>query len=133
MSTTVYSQVLIYTAESTGTTMERTKMPNLRNGTKGDSNPGSLDCESGILPLSYRAPYIKAAFCHHGDTICHPTSGYVTTKLHGTSTCGCNNNAIFSGRYCQVSCCRRMPATLIGPRQSIGWPCQSGKMAALLN
>ena len=23
---------------------------------KGDSNPGSLDCESGILPLSYRAP-----------------------------------------------------------------------------
>ena len=29
-------------------------MPNLRNGSKGDSNPGSLDCESGILPLSYR-------------------------------------------------------------------------------
>ena len=23
---------------------------------KGDSYPGSLDCESGILPLSYRAP-----------------------------------------------------------------------------
>ena len=23
---------------------------------KRDSNPGSLDCESGILPLSYRAP-----------------------------------------------------------------------------
>ena len=23
---------------------------------KGDSNPGSLDCESGILPLSYRTP-----------------------------------------------------------------------------
>ena len=37
-------------------------------------------------------------FCHHGDTICHPKSGYVTTKLHGTSTCGCNNNAMFSGR-----------------------------------
>ena len=32
-------------------------MPNLRNGSKGDSNPGSLDCESGILPLSCRAPY----------------------------------------------------------------------------
>ena len=29
--------------------------------------------------------------CHHGYTICHPKSGYVTTKLHGTSTCGCNN------------------------------------------
>ena len=37
-------------------------------------------------------------FYHHGDTICHPKSGYVTTKLHGTSTCRCNNNAIFSDR-----------------------------------
>ena len=37
-------------------------------------------------------------FCHHRDTICLPKSGYVTTKLHGTSTCGCNNNAMFSGR-----------------------------------
>ena len=37
-------------------------------------------------------------FCHHGDTICLTKSGYVTTKLHGTSTCGCNNNAMFSGR-----------------------------------
>ena len=26
-------------------------------------------------------------FYHHGDTICPPKSGYVTTKLHGTSTC----------------------------------------------
>ena len=31
-------------------------MPKHRNGSKGDSNPGSLPCESGILPLSYRAP-----------------------------------------------------------------------------
>ena len=31
-------------------------MPNLRNGSNGDSNPGSLDCESGVLTLSYRAP-----------------------------------------------------------------------------
>ena len=37
-------------------------------------------------------------FCHNGDTSCHPKSGYVTTKLHGTSTCWCNNNAIFSDR-----------------------------------
>ena len=37
-------------------------------------------------------------FYHHGDTICHPKSGYVATKLHGTSTCRCNNNAIFSDR-----------------------------------
>ena len=34
------------------------KMPNLRNGSKGDSNPGSLHCESGILPLSYCAPHV---------------------------------------------------------------------------
>ena len=25
-------------------------MPKLRNGNTGDSNPGSLDCESGVLP-----------------------------------------------------------------------------------
>ena len=37
-------------------------------------------------------------FYHHGDTICHPKSGYVTTKLYGTSTCRRNNNAIFSDR-----------------------------------
>ena len=30
-------------------------MPNLRNGSKQDSNPGSLYCESGVLPLSYHA------------------------------------------------------------------------------
>ena len=34
MSTTAYSQVLIYTAESTGASMERTKLPNLRHGSK---------------------------------------------------------------------------------------------------
>ena len=39
--------------------VKRTKMPKLRNGSKGDSNPGSLACESGILPLSYRAPRKK--------------------------------------------------------------------------
>ena len=37
-------------------------------------------------------------FYHHGDTIFHQKSGYVTTKLHGTSTCRRNNNAIFSDR-----------------------------------
>ena len=30
-------------------------MPELHNGGKGDSNTGSLNCESGILPLSYTA------------------------------------------------------------------------------
>ena len=37
-------------------------------------------------------------FYHHGDTICHPKSGYLTAKLHGTSTCRCNINAIFPDR-----------------------------------
>ena len=72
-------------------------------------------------------------FYHHGDTIGHPKSGYVTTKLHGKSTCRCHNNAIFSDSYFQVSCRLRMPATLIWPRRSLGSSCQTGKMAALLN
>ncbi len=40
ISTTVYSQVLIYTAESTGASMERTKIPTLRNGSKGGFEHG---------------------------------------------------------------------------------------------
>ena len=40
--------------------------------------------------------YKGSIFFHHGGTICHPKSSYVTTKLYGTSTCGCNNNALFS-------------------------------------
>ena len=37
------------------------KCPILETAAKGDSNPGSLDCESGILPLSYRAPFVCIA------------------------------------------------------------------------
>ena len=53
ISTTVYSQeqVLIYTAEFTGASWRERKRPNFETG-KWDSNQGSLDCESGILPLS---------------------------------------------------------------------------------
>ncbi len=74
-------------------------------------------------------------FCHYGNTICHPISYYVTTKLHGTSRvyCGCKNNAIFSDSYFHVSYHRRMPAMLIWSRQSIGGSCQNGEMATLLN
>ena len=32
------------------------KCPIFEMVAKGDSNPGSLDCESSLLPLSYRAP-----------------------------------------------------------------------------
>ncbi len=35
------------------------KCPIFETLAKGDSNPGSLDCESGMLPLSYRASYIS--------------------------------------------------------------------------
>ena len=59
-------------------------------------------------------------FCHHGDTICHPKSGYLTTKLHGTSTCGCNNNAMFSGR-----------AIFMFPTVVLCRPCKSGPGKAL--
>ena len=34
------------------------KRPIFETVAKGDSNTGSLDCESGILPLSYRASLI---------------------------------------------------------------------------
>ena len=37
-------------------------------------------------------------------------------QSHGTSTCGCNNNAVFSDIYIQVSYRRRIPAMLIWPR-----------------
>ena len=50
--------------------MARTKMPNLRNGSKGGFEPGSLDCESGILPLSYRAPYNKCNQNPNSEIVC---------------------------------------------------------------
>ena len=31
-------------------------MPECSNGSKGGLNPGYLDCESGVLSLSHRAP-----------------------------------------------------------------------------
>ena len=57
ISTTVYSQVLIRTAESTGRQWGERKCPIFETVAKGDSNPGSIDCESDILPLSFRAPH----------------------------------------------------------------------------
>ena len=66
-------------------------------------------------------------FYHHGDTICHPKSGYVTTKLHGTSTCRRNNDAIFSDRAIFT-----FPTAAVS-QQSIAGGCQSSEMAALLN
>ena len=47
--------------------------------------------------------------------------------------CGCNNSDTFRQSYFHVSFLRRMPATLIWPRQSIGGSCQTSEMATLLN
>ena len=63
------SQVLIYTADWTGASWRERKFPNFETG-KWDSNQGSLDCESGILPLSYRAPhYFRNGLCQHNSNL----------------------------------------------------------------
>ena len=53
---------------------------------------------------------VAAHYCHNVETIRHPNSTYVNTKLYGTSTCGCNNNTIFSKRamltFLTVDVCR---------------------------
>ena len=45
-------------------------MPKLRNGNNGDSNPGSLDCESGILPteLPRSTPVDRSPRVLHSST-----------------------------------------------------------------
>ena len=62
-------------------------MPKLQNGNKGDSNPGSLYCKSGILPLSYRAPletylvYRLAHFSKVRKTITHTCTRTILIHL----------------------------------------------------
>ena len=57
----------------------------------------------------------RQRFCNYGDTICHPSSGYETTTLHGTSTGDGTIMRYFQTKigYYHVSHRRRMPATLI--------------------
>ena len=45
------------------------KCPIFDTVAKQDSNPGSLDCESGILPLSYRAPHKVKNFVYLGGNV----------------------------------------------------------------
>ena len=40
LETQTETHCLVYTAESTGASMERMKMPNIRNGSKGGLEPG---------------------------------------------------------------------------------------------
>ena len=52
--------------------VEKMKIPKLWNGREGYSNPGSLDCESGILLLSYSncaAQSLKCSFFQHVSKI----------------------------------------------------------------
>ena len=59
ISTTVYSQVHLYSFKQLselGPSWRDENTQSSKRYSKGESNPGSLDCESGILPLSYRAP-----------------------------------------------------------------------------
>ena len=56
------------------------KCPNLETVAKGDSNTGSLDCESGILPLSYRAPSTDIT----SNVMCGQT--YIGTFIYGHLT-----------------------------------------------
>ena len=56
-------------------------------------------------------------FCHHADTIWHPNSSYVTTKLCETLACGCNNNMIFQNKLFL----RFLPSTYVAwQRRSLG-------------
>ena len=54
------------------------KCPIFETVAKRDSNPGSLDCESGILPLSYRAPQnvVRLQSCPH-----RCLSGFLCTHI----------------------------------------------------
>ena len=67
ISTTVYSQVLIYTAESTGSSVKRTKMPNPRNSSKGRNRTIREEHKQIILtpiqimafPIQFRSDQVK--------------------------------------------------------------------------
>ena len=50
------------------------KCPIFETVAKGDSNQGSLECDSGILPLSYRAPFSS-----------HCRSSYIFAALPGVT------------------------------------------------
>ena len=55
-------------------------------------------CFPGSIAMMRDGKLLQMPHCHHVETIRHPNSSYVTTKLYGTSTCACNNNTIFSKR-----------------------------------
>ena len=58
------------------------KCPIFETVAKGDSNPGSLDCESGILPLSYRVIFVT---CYPKDE----SLNYKNLKTHDCNFSRC--------------------------------------------
>ena len=84
-----------------------------------------------IATMRYAKLVQRPHSCYHVETIRHPNSSYVTTKLYGTSTCGCNNNTIFSRRAIFFPSLP-MPRTLAWRRAGLDHACQSGNMAILL-
>ena len=96
ISTAVYTQVLIYTAERTGASW-RTKIPKLRNSSKG-IRTRAISIESGILPPTYRAPQIISEvlsqcklrrrltsffFCSSSTSFSSATSSFISSSLDG--------------------------------------------------
>ena len=56
-------------------------MPNLRHGSKAGFERGSLDCESGILPLSYRAPSKEGKKQRGADPMEQCDSGLIFARV----------------------------------------------------
>ena len=82
--------------------------------------------------LTYKNAAFLLSLTH---IIRHPNSSYLTTKLYGTSTCGCNNNTIFSERTIFT-----FPTGVVCRAATLAWQWrifddsyQSANMAALLN
>ena len=52
----------------------------------------------------------RQQFYHHGNTICHPKSGYVTTKLHGSLRVDATKMLSFQAELCS----RILPSSYAG-------------------
>ena len=70
------------------------KCPIFETVAKGDSNPGSLDCESIILPLSYRA------LCIWTDWIRYISTHYKPQRIPKFTNVLCRHDAVHLGRGC---------------------------------
>ena len=82
ISTTVYSQVLIYTAEE----LEQCRVKKLAQGfntAANDANPGTLSRESEVLPLSHCALNVNTNYLNNDQLIILTPSLSVRTSPNG--------------------------------------------------